>query len=72
MSKEFLVLRRETLVDIADAIRLKTGSSDSIAIDDLNEAVENIQPTGTLVVTKNGEYDVSNYAKVIINIGGMP
>ena len=68
MSKEYLVLRRETLVDIADAIRLKTGSSDSIAIDDLNEAVESIQPSGTLVVTENGEYDVSNYAKVIVNI----
>lgn len=26
------------------------------------------QPTGTLTITENGTYDVTNYASVIINI----
>jgi hypothetical protein len=44
MSK--LTLNKQTLVDIADAVREKTGSEDLIAIEDLDDAVKNISGGG--------------------------
>ena len=40
MSK--LTLNKQTLVDIADAVREKTGSEDLIAVEDLDDAVKSI------------------------------
>lgn len=43
MNDKNLILKKQTLVDIADAIREKTGSVESIAIEDLDDAVAGIQ-----------------------------
>jgi hypothetical protein len=39
MSNKILTLRQKTIVDIADAIRNKTGSSELIKIEDLDDAI---------------------------------
>jgi hypothetical protein len=42
MSNKILTLRQKTIVDIADAIRNKTGSSELIKIEDLDDAIKRI------------------------------
>jgi hypothetical protein len=50
MSNKILTIKKSTLVDIADQIRAKTGSADLIAIEDLDDAVANLQGGGGGVV----------------------
>ena len=47
MAKEFLTLKRQTVVDIANAIRSKTNSDKAIKIDDLDDAIGKIESGGT-------------------------
>lgn len=42
MNNKNLILKKQTLVNIADAIRAKTGSAELIAIEDLDDAVANL------------------------------
>ena len=46
MAKEFLTLKRQTVVDIANAIRSKTNSDKAIKIDDLDDAIGEIESGG--------------------------
>ena len=46
MEKEFLTLKRQTVVDIANAIRSKTNSNKAIRIEDLDDAIEEIESGG--------------------------
>jgi hypothetical protein len=42
MNDQNLILKKQALIDIADAIRAKTGSSDKIQVADLDDAIKNI------------------------------
>lgn len=64
--------------NIANAIRSKNGSTDGYKVSQMAEAILNITqgsggiiPTGSIKITENGTYDVTNYASAIVDfIGG--
>ena len=62
------------MADITKPILLdETGQEIVRALVDLKAAIQGqggggITPTGTLNITENGEYDVTAYASVIVNI----
>ena len=63
----------------ADAIRAKTGSAEKIPWDEsqgmagaVRDIATGVQPTGTLEITENGSYDVSEYAAVKVQTEGIP
>jgi hypothetical protein len=73
MNDKKLILKKQTLVNIADAVRAKTGSTDLIRIEDLDDAIKNISGSGTsgggasdiycylefMFVGKNTNFDIS-------------
>lgn len=70
---EYWFIRPQTLIDIADAIRLKKGTDGKILVPDLASEIESIDTSGTQVVgtidiTENGEHDVASYAKANVNV----
>lgn len=69
--KELKIITKKTLEDAADAIRTKAGTSDPIAPEDFDDAIDAIPtgttPTGTLSISSNGTYDVTNYASAEVN-----
>jgi hypothetical protein len=82
MNDQNLILKKQTLIDIADAIRAKTGSSDKIKVKDLDEAVSAIAGSGDgggemdvyvplefYVVGNNITVDTSN---VKLHLGDLP
>jgi hypothetical protein len=50
MNDKILKIKKSTLVDIADQVRAKTGSTDKIKVKDLDEAVANLQGGGNIEV----------------------
>ena len=61
------LIRRQNLVNIANAIRGKTGDSGTLSAGDMATAISNIStginPTGTISITQNGtDIDVTQYA----------
>jgi hypothetical protein len=69
--KELKIVSKKTLKDAADAIRTKAGTSDPIAPEDFDDAIDAIPtgttPTGTKTITENGTYDVTNFASAEVN-----
>lgn len=54
---------------IADAIRTKKHTSDLIPIDNYEEEILSIEPIyDTITLTKNGEHDVKDYKKALVEV----
>lgn len=64
----------EKLKAIADAIRAKKGTSEPIKANDFASEILSIQsgiePSGTIDITENGVYDVTEYASANVNVSG--
>ena len=56
----------DKLKNIGDAIRTKTGKADSLTLEQMPVEIEAIEtgitPEGTITITENGTYDVTQYA----------
>ena len=72
MAGIYKLIKVETLVAIADALRTKYGTTGSIPVIEYAQMILDIQtgiePTGSLNVIENGTYDVTEYAQVVINV----
>ncbi len=67
------VINTQTLSDIADAIRSKSGSSDTFKPSEMAQGILDIPsggitPTGTVNITSNGTHDVTNYASASVAV----
>lgn len=60
MTDKILKIKKSTLVDIADQVRAKTGSTDKIKVSDLDDAVANISGGGAIDPMKLSSYNNPN------------
>lgn len=74
MSERRVLVNENSLIAIGSAIREKNGTDASYKPGDMAAAILEIQtgiePTGDITITENGEYDVVNYAKAIVDVAG--
>lgn len=68
-----VLVENQSLVDIADAIRLKLSTQDTYKPSEMAAAIETIEgggitPTGTINITENGTVNVTQYASANVNV----
>lgn len=72
----------DSIMEIASAIRSKSGTSDTFKVSEMANAIQNIPtggggitPTGTKDIVANGLFDITTFANVNVNVptgGGLP
>lgn len=70
MSNTIAYVDNQTLTNIADAVRYKTGTNGKMLLNEIPDKIRNIEgiiPSGSIEVTENGTYDVTTKASVIVN-----
>lgn len=66
----------DKLTAIANAIRAKTGKSTAMTLDEMPTEIASISggggitPTGTINISQNGTFDVTQYASALVNVAG--
>lgn len=78
MSSNAILISESILEDVASAIKTKKGYSSSTTIKPYNFASEissitsggGITPSGSINISTNGTYDVTNYASAIVAVSG--
>lgn len=71
MSNTIAYVDNQTLTNIANAVRYKTGTNEKMLLSDIPDKIRNIEgivPTGTQVITENGEYDVVGDRSVTVDV----
>ena len=68
MAKKFI--EGDTLTAIADAIRAKSGATTKMNTDGMVTRIGSLSiPSGSVTVTTDGTYDVTDYRRAIVNTG---
>ena len=71
MSNTIAYVDNQTLTNIADAVRYKTGTNEKMLLSDIPEKIRNIEgiiPSGSIEITENGTYNISEYASAVVDI----
>ena len=71
MSNTIAYVDNQTLTNIADAVRYKTGTNGKMLLSDIPDKIRNIEgivPSGSIEVTENGTYDVTTKQTVFVNV----
>ena len=71
MSNTIAYVDNQTLTNIADAVRYKTGTNGKMLLNDIPDKIRNIEgiiPSGSIEVTENGTYNISEYASAVVDV----
>jgi len=71
MSNTIAYVDNQTLVNIADAVRSKTGTNEKMLLSDIPDKIENFEgivPSGSIEITENGTYNISEYASTVVDV----
>ena len=71
MSNTIAYVDNQTLTNIADAVRYKIGTNGKMLLSDIPDKIENFEgivPSGSIEITENGTYNISEYASTVVDI----